>query len=160
MTRTPAAALLFGTLAAGALTATIALSPALGAKSPPAKTIIVEMKDSGPEGAMVFTPAFVKANPGDTVRFVATSPAHNAELIPTMLPPGVAPSKGAMGKAFDLRVTTPGIYGIKCARHYSMGMVAAIQVGDGPSLNLVAARTAKLPPFALKRMATYLAKAR
>jgi pseudoazurin len=155
MSRTTAAALLL----TAALGATVALSAPLAAKTVPAKTIIVEMKDSGPEGAMVFVPAFVKANPGDTVRFVPTSVAHNAELIPAMLPAGVAPSKGAMGKPFDLVVSTPGIYGIKCAPHYSMGMVAAVQVGNGPSANLAAARAAKLPPFAMKRMTAYLAKA-
>jgi urease alpha subunit len=65
-----------------------------------------------------------------------------------------------MGKSFDLVVTTPGIYGIKCAPHYSMGMVAVVQAGDGPSANLAAARAANLPPFAKKRMVGYLAKAR
>lgn len=147
-------------LVAATLGATVTLSAPLAAKTAAAKTIVVEMKDSGPEGAMVFVPAFVKANPGDTVRFVPTSVAHNAELIPTMLPAGVAPSKGAMGKQFDLVVATPGIYGIKCAPHYSMGMVGVVQVGNGPSANLAAARAAKLPPFAMKRMAAYLAKAR
>ncbi|MCP4029565.1 MAG: pseudoazurin [Sphingomonas sp.] len=150
------------------IAAALCLTAALGAtgvsakapKTVPAKTIVVEMRDSGPEGAMVFVPAFVKANPGDTVRFVPTSPVHNAELIPTMLPAGVTPSKGAMGKSFDLVVTTPGIYGIKCAPHYSMGMVAVVQAGDGPSANLAAARAANLPPFAKKRMVGYLAKAR
>lgn len=156
MSRSIAAALCL-TVALGATSAGAA--PA-AAKSAPAKTIVVEMKDSGPEGVMVFVPGFVKANPGDTVRFVPTSPAHNAELIPTMLPVGVAPSKGTMGKAFDLVVTTPGIYGVKCAPHYSMGMVAAVQVGDGPSANLATARAVKLPPFAMKRMTAYLAKAR
>ncbi|MDO7843915.1 pseudoazurin [Sphingomonas immobilis] len=147
-----------GALAVSATAPGFAKAPPKAAKTAP-KTIIVEMKDMGPEGAMVFVPGFVKANPGDTVRFVPTSPAHNAETIATMLPAGVAPTKGGMNKAFDLVVTTPGVYGIKCLPHYSMGMVALVQVGNGPSANLAAAKAVKLPPFANKRMSAYLAKA-
>ncbi|WP_298091146.1 pseudoazurin [uncultured Sphingomonas sp.] len=133
-----------------ALTATPAL----------AKEFVVKMKNQGAAGAMVFEPAFVKAMPGDTVRFVPSDPSHNAETIPTMLPAGVAPSKGGMNKEFVLPVSTPGLYGIKCMPHYSMGMVALIQVGKGPSSNLAAARAVKLPPFAAKRMTPMLAQAK
>jgi pseudoazurin len=109
---------------------------------------------------MVFEPAFVKAMPGDTVRFLPTDPGHNAETIPTMLPAGVASSKGAVNTAFVLKVSAPGLYGIKCQPHYAMGMIALVQVGDGPSPNLTAAKAAKLPPFAAKRMTPLLAQAR
>lgn len=125
-----------------------------------AKTITVQMKDAGAEGAMVFEPSFIKAMPGDTVRFVPTSAAHNAETMANMLPAGVTPTKGGMNKQFDLTVTVPGVYGIKCMPHYSMGMVALIQVGNGPSPNLAAAKAVKMPPIALKRMTAYLAKAK
>ncbi len=141
------------TLAAATL-ALIASSPAA------AKELVVKMKNQGAAGAMVFEPAFVKAQPGDTVRFVPTDPSHNAETIPTMLPAGVLPSKGAMNKEFVLTVRTPGVYGIKCLPHYSMGMVALVQVGNGPSPNLAAARAVKLPPFAAKRMTPMLAQAK
>lgn len=122
-----------------------------------ARDITVQMKDSGAAGTMVFEPAFVRAMPGDAVHFVPTNPAHNAETIPTMLPAGVASSRGQMGKEFVLTVTAPGLYGIKCLPHYSMGMVALIQVGKGPPANLAAAMAVKLPPFANKRMAPMLA---
>lgn len=132
----------------------IAATPAL------ARDVIVHMKNQGVGGAMVFEPAFIKAMPGDTVRFLPTDPSHNAETIPTMLPAGVAPSKGMMNKEFTLKVTTPGIYGVKCQPHYSMGMVALVQVGKGPSANLAAAKTVKLAPFAAKRMNPLLAQAK
>ncbi|MEG3122380.1 pseudoazurin [Sphingomonas sp. GB1N7] len=125
-----------------------------------AKDVIVHMKNQGAGGAMVFEPAFVKAMPGDTIRFMPTDPAHNAETIPTMLPAGVTPSKGVMNKEFTLKVTTPGVYGIKCQPHYSMGMVALVQVGNGPSANLAAAKAVKLAPFAAKRMTPLLAQAK
>lgn len=125
-----------------------------------AKDVIVHMKNQGAAGAMVFEPAFVKAMPGDTIHFMPTDPAHNAETISTMLPAGVAPSKGIMNKEFTLKVTTPGVYGIKCQPHYSMGMVALVQVGNGPSANLAAAKAVKLAPFAAKRMTPLLAQAK
>ena len=133
---------------------------ALTATPAMAKEVVVKMKNQGAGGAMVFEPAFVKAMPGDTVRFVPSDPSHNAETIPTMLPAGVGPSKGGMNKEFVLPVTTPGLYGIKCMPHYSMGMVALVQVGNGPSANLAAARAVKLPPFAAKRMTPMLAQAK
>jgi pseudoazurin len=160
MSRKIAICLFAGMAGATALATTLPLTASVAAKAAPAKTIVVEMKDSGPEGAMVFVPSFIKAMPGDTIRFVPTNPVHNAELIPTMVPAGVGPAKGAIGKQFDLVVTAPGVYGIKCAPHYSLGMVALVQVGNGPSANLAAARTVKLAPFAMKRMTSYLAKAK
>lgn len=132
----------------------------LAAAPASAKEIVVHMKNQGAAGAMVFEPAFVKAQPGDTVRFLPSDPSHNAETIPTMLPAGVAPSKGQMNKEFVLPVKAPGLYGIKCMPHYSMGMVALVQVGNGPSANLAAARAVKLPPFAAKRMTPMLAQAK
>ncbi|MCP8891011.1 pseudoazurin [Sphingomonas faeni] len=125
-----------------------------------AKDVIVHMRNQGAAGVMVFEPAFVKVMPGDTVRFLPTDPSHNAETIPTMLPAGVTTSKGQINKEFALTVSTPGLYGIECRPHYAMGMVALIQVGNGPSANLAAARAAKLPPFAARRMAPLLAMAK
>ena len=77
-----------------------------------------------------------------------------------MLPDGVAPSSGLMNKEFVLPVTKPGIYGIKCKPHYAMGMVAVVQVGNGPSANLAAAKAVKVPGLAGKRMAAALAQAK
>lgn len=125
-----------------------------------AKEIVVHMKNSGAAGPMVFEPMFVKANPGDKIRFVPTDPSHNAETIAEMLPAGVAPSSGQMNKEFVLPVTKPGLYGIKCKPHYTMGMVALVQVGKGPSANLAAAKAVKLAPLAAKRMTTMLAQAK
>ena len=123
-----------------------------------AKEHQVKMLNQGKDGAVVFEPAVVKAMPGDTVKFLATNPGHNAQTIAGMLPDGEAEQKGAMGKEFVLTVKSPGLYGIKCLPHYSMGMVAVVQVGKGPSANLAAAQGVKLPPLARKRMDAYLAQ--
>lgn len=123
-----------------------------------AREIVVHMKNQGAEGAMVFEPSFIKAAPGDVIRFMPSSPSHNAETIAAILPAGAVPMKGAMNKEVSMTVTTPGLYGIKCMPHYSMGMVALVQVGKVSKTDLAAAKTATLAPFAAKRMTALLAK--
>lgn len=123
-----------------------------------AKDIIVHMKNQGADGAMTFEPSFVKAAVGDTIRFQPSDPSHNAETLPNMLPAGATPMKGAMNKEAVMTVTRPGLYGIKCMPHYSMGMVALVQVGRVDPAALAAARAVKLPPFAARRMTAALAK--
>lgn len=142
----PAAALLFG--------AALSVSPAS------AKDIVVQMKNKGADGIMVFEPAFVQAAPGDKIHFVPADPGHNAELIPGMSPKGVSPSAGAMNQEFVLVVAKAGLYGIKCKPHFSMGMVALVKVGKGASSNAVTAAAVVLPPLAKKRMVPLLAAAR
>ena len=106
----------------------------MGAASPAfAKDIIVHMNTKGPSGAYVFEPAFVQAAVGDKVHFVPSDGTHNGELIAGMMPAGVAPQKGPMGKEFVLTVSKPGLYGVECLPHFSMGMVGLVQAGPGPS---------------------------
>ncbi|WP_332658729.1 pseudoazurin [Brevundimonas sp.] len=113
---------------------------------------VVQMLNSGAGGAMVFQPAVVHARPGDTIRYVPTHPGHNAELIAGMLPAGVAVQRGPMGREFVLRVTAPGIYGVKCTPHYGMGMVGLVQVGaGGPNLAAAQATSARAPNIARRR---------
>jgi pseudoazurin len=123
-----------------------------------AKDITVHMKNQGTEGAMVFEPSFVKAAVGDRILFKPTDPSHNAETLPKMAPEGTTPFKGLMSKDVVLTVTKPGLYGVKCMPHYSMGMVALVQVGKPTAEDIAAAKAVKLPPFAAKRMTTLLAK--
>ena len=108
-----------------------------------AAEIEVKMLNKGSEGFMVFEPSFVKAEPGDTIRFVATDKGHNAETIAGMLPDGAAPVAGKMGQDLSVKFDRPGVYGIKCTPHYGMGMVAMIVVG-APS-NQDAAKTVNHP---------------
>ena len=142
------------TLGGVAAVALLTLAPL----SAQARDIIVHMKNQGADGAMVFEPSFVKAAVGDTIRFQPSNPSHNAETMANMLPAGATPMKGAMNKEAVLTVTKPGLYGIKCMPHYSMGMVALVQVGKVTPADLAAAKAVKLPPFAAKRMTAALAK--
>lgn len=91
---------------------------------------VVEMLNKGEKGAMVFQPAFVQAATGDTVKFVPTDKSHNAESIKGMIPEGAEGFKGKMNEEFTVTLDKDGVYGVKCAPHYGMGMVALIVVGQ------------------------------
>lgn len=136
------------------------LALALTASAAPlwAKDVVIQMRNKGAEGLMVFEPSFVSASIGDTVRFVPTDPGHNAEPIAGMLPAGVALPAGKMSQEYSFKVTRPGLYGFKCLPHFGMGMVALVQAGKGPPPNLAQAKAASLPPLAAKRMGTLFAQ--
>ena len=112
----------------------------------------VKMLNKGPDGqAMVFEPAFLRVEPGDTVTFVATDRGHNAETILGMLPEGAEAWKGRINEELSVTFEVPGLYGYKCTPHYPLGMVGLIQVGD-ETPNLQDAQTVKQPGKAAQRM--------
>jgi pseudoazurin len=94
------------------------------------------------------------------VHFVPTNPGHNAEIIPGFVPDGVTEPAGVMGKEYVLTLLKPGLYGIKCKPHYSMGMVALVKVGAGAAPNAATAAAVKFPPLAAKRMTPMVAQAK
>ena len=94
-----------------------------------AAEVEVKMLNKGAEGMMVFEPALIKVAPGDTVKFVAIDKGHNAETVKGMLPEGGATFIGKTGEDVAVKFDQAGIYGVKCAPHYGMGMVAMIVVG-------------------------------
>ena len=87
------------------------------------------MLNKGEKGMMVFQPDFVQAAPGDTIKFVPTDKGHSVETIAGMLPDGATPIKGEASQEVDVTLDKQGVYGVKCAPHYGMGMVAMIVVG-------------------------------
>ena len=121
-----------------------------------AETFEVKMLNKGEEGSMVFEPSYVAAQPGDTIHFIAATKGHNVQSIDGMLPAGVDAFKSKMSKDFELTVTEPGLYGVKCTPHYTMGMVALIQVGD--AVNYDAAAAVKHKGKAKKRFPGIFAK--
>lgn len=137
-------------LAAPALSLALAL-PALAAEHD------VHMLNKGAAGTMVFEPAFVRAEPGDVIRFLPTDKSHNVESIKEILPAGVEVFKSKINEEYLLTVTELGLYGIKCTPHLAMGMVALVQVGDAPA-NLEAAQTVKLPKKARERLNAEIAR--
>lgn len=89
---------------------------------------VVEMKNSGADGAMVFEPGFVKAEPGDTVRFVLVDPAHNS--VSVEVPDGAEGWQGAMNQEITVTLNEEGVYVYKCTPHAALNMAGVIQVGD------------------------------
>jgi pseudoazurin len=132
------------TLTAAAVLLMLAAAPALAAN------FEVHMLNKGEAGAMVFEPALTKVAVGDTVTFIPTDVGHDAQTLKDILPAGGTEFKGAMGKEVAVTFTAPGVYGVKCAPHFAMGMVALVVVGDTPDLEQ--AKTAKLPKKARERM--------
>lgn len=117
----------------------------------------VRMLNRGAVGAMVFEPGLIRARVGDVVRFLPTDPSHNAELIRGMTPDGVPLARGLMNRTFDLPIRRPGLYGVKCAPHLGMGMVALIAAGDVKA-EVAAFQTAaaRLPTLSRRRMTAML----
>lgn len=95
----------------------------------------IQMLNKGEKGAMVFQPDFIVAQPGDTVTFVPTDKSHDAQSIKDMIPEGAEPFKGKMNEQITVTLDKEGVYGVKCAPHYGMGMVALIVVGKPTNLD-------------------------
>lgn len=95
-----------------------------------AAEVEVKMLNKGSDGtAMVFEPALIKIQAGDTVKFVASDKGHSAESIKGMMPADATPFAGKMSQDVAVTFDRPGVYGVKCAPHYGMGMVALVVVG-------------------------------
>lgn len=96
-----------------------------------AETFEVQMLNKGSDGErMVFEPAFIQAQPGDTVKFIAASKGHNAEVNKDMVPEGAEVFKGKINEEIEVTLDVEGVYGVICKPHYAMGMVMTIAVGD------------------------------
>lgn len=125
-----------------------------------AKELQVKMLSKGAAGLMVFEPALVTVQPGDTVTFVPTEKSHNAESIAGMLPTGAEPFKGNINQRITVKFTKPGLYGYKCLPHTGMGMVGLVQVGAATNKVQVQAEAARLPGLGKKRMLDLLDRVR
>lgn len=102
----------------------------------------VKMLDYGTDGSMVFEPAFLHIQPGDTVKFIPTNPGHNTRSFFT--PTSEQPWNSALGKEFSLTPQTQGIYVYYCSPHLVMAMVGMIQVGEPDNLDQAQKSSARL----------------
>lgn len=130
----------------------------LGALPAEAADFEVKMLNRGEAGAMVFEPAFLKVEKGDTVTFVPADRSHNAESLKGMTPEGAEPFKGKMSEPVTVTFEKEGVYGYKCMPHYAMGMVGVVVVGD-PAVNLAEAEKVSHPGKAKSVMAELLTQA-
>lgn len=101
-------------------------------------------------GEMLFEPDFVRASPGDAIRFIPVDPTHNAETIRGMIPDGAEPFKGEISEDFAITLTQEGVYGIVCKSHYAVGMVMLVVVGEPVNLEQAMKR-----PHPLKAAAVF-----
>jgi pseudoazurin len=91
---------------------------------------IIEMLSSSDGQMMVFKPAVLKINPGDTVTWKATNPGHNTASINEMSPDNSLQWDGKINEEVKITFSKEGVYGYKCTPHYILGMVGIISVGD------------------------------
>lgn len=129
------------------LTAIAVIGIATNARS---AEITVRTLNTGPGGVMVFDPAFVRLNPGDTIKLIPSDKGHNIETIKGMAPEGAPPVKTTVGYEETIPFAKEGIYGFKCAPHYMMGMVALVVVGKDRG-NLEEAKAVQQNKLAKKR---------
>ena len=98
---------------------------------------VVKMLNSGKDGMMVFEPAVLSVNVGDSVKFEATDMAHNSASVQGMIPAGAKPWMGRMSKDISVKFDTEGVYVYECTPHKMMAMVGVIQVGEAVNLDEV-----------------------
>ena len=99
----------------------------------------VQMLNTGSDGVMVFEPAVLSINPGDSVTFKATNPGHNSESMEGMMPEGAEGWQGGMGQDVTVTFDQDGVYVYQCTPHLMMAMVGVIKVGSGSNLEAVKA---------------------
>lgn len=121
-----------------------------------AETHEVRMLNRNNSGPMPFEPDYLVIRPGDSVKFIAASPGHNAATIDGMIPGNGEKFVGRINEEIEVTLAEEGIWGIKCSPHYTMGMVMLIQVGDTPATE--ADLSKDLPPAARERMLQILAR--
>ena len=101
---------------------------------------VVKMLNAGKEGMMVFEPAVLSINKGDTVKFVATDLAHNSSSVEGMIPEGAEPWVGAMNQDIEVTLTEEGVYVYQCTPHNMMAMVGVIKVESSSNINSIRAK--------------------
>jgi plastocyanin len=106
----------------------------------PAAAATVSIKMGSDAGMLVFEPANVTINPGDTVQFMINKvPPHNVIFNPKLVPGADKalakslshPQMGMDGQTFDItfpKDVPAGDYSYFCAPHQGAGMVGKITV--------------------------------
>jgi pseudoazurin len=110
----------------------------------------VKMLNQGSSGVMVFEPAVLKINKGDTVNFISTDAAHNSASLPGMIPTGATSWSSELSQDISVTFDVEGLYAYQCTPHAVMAMVGVIQVGENPSnLNQVMSQAENMKPMFL-----------
>ncbi len=102
----------------------------------------IKMLNNGKDGMMSFEPSFVKAEKGDTIKFVKVDASHNSAS--AVLPAGATAWKGKMDEEIIVPLTQEGVYVYVCDPHKTMGMAGVIQVGKPVNLDAAKAEADKM----------------
>jgi len=92
------------------------------------KTYKVKMLNQGDQGSMIFEPAFIKINAGDSINFEMSDAGHNAVTVAA--PAGSVPFDTKYKPSTIVKFDVNGLYLYKCAPHAMMAMAGLIQVSD------------------------------
>ena len=92
------------------------------------ETHIVKMLNNSEQGSMVFEPAFIKINKGDSITFEMTDAGHNAVTVAA--PNDSIPFDTEYKPSTTVQFDTNGLYLYKCTPHAMMAMAGLIQVSD------------------------------
>lgn len=120
----------------------------------------VQMLNRHPEtgDAMVFYPDIVRAEPGDTIRFVPTDRGHNAQANEDAIPEGAEAWESRINEEFEVTLNAEGAHLYYCTPHRTTGMVGLILVGD-VSGNFEAVKKARFRGRERQRYAEIFARA-
>lgn len=119
-----------------ALAATLVALPAIAAEHR------ILMLNYGKEGSMVFEPAYIKAEPGDTITFVPENSSHYVQSY--AIPEDASPWKSKLDDPFTVTVEKEGVYLYYCPPHLMMSMIGVVQVGKPVNLDAVKEKSGKL----------------
>ena len=92
------------------------------------KTYEVKMLNQGDQGSMIFEPAFIKINAGDSINFEMSDAGHNAVTVAA--PAGSMPFDTKYKPSTIVKFDVNGLYLYKCSPHAMMAMAGLIQVSD------------------------------
>lgn len=118
------------------------LFSALASTSVMAAEHVVEMKNAGADGAMVFEPGFLQAEKGDTVKFVLADPAHNS--VSKVVPEGADSWSGGINEEITVTLNAEGVYVYNCTPHAVLNMAGVIQVGEAVNYDEAKAKVDEL----------------
>jgi pseudoazurin len=121
---------------AAALVIGLSVSPALAAEHE------VRMLNYGEDGGMVFDPAYLRAEVGDTVTFIPSNSGHNVRSY--VVPEGAEPWKSGVDEKYTVTLDKEGVYLYYCPPHLMMSMIGIVQAGRPANLEVVKEKAVKL----------------
>ena len=137
----------------------ILLSALLGLQAASATEHQVKMLNYGKEGSMVFEPAVVHAEVGDTVTFLPENSSHYVQTY--VVPEGAKAWKSELDKPFSVKLENEGVFLYYCPPHLMMSMIGLVQVGRPLNEEVLLEKAKKIKPKLVmksERLDDYLAQ--